>query len=100
MEILWLVLVWVLLLYFVKLHRELSFYKRLFFQHKDIYVPTLPEMLETSTPGRQIISSVLDVMRYSLSNIIQKWNSVFKKNEDSDIPIIIMQPGHEKELKF
>lgn len=100
MEILWLVLVWVLLLYFIKLHRELSFYKRLFFQHKDIYVPTLPEMLETSTPGRQAMSAVLDFMRFSFSSIRQKWNGIFKKNEDADLPIMIMQPGHEKELKF
>lgn len=100
MEILLLVLVWVLLLYFIRLHREISFYKRVVNQHKDIYVPTLPEILETSGPGRQLLASIQEYMGLSVAAFKQKLNTVYRRNEEAELPIMIMQPSHEKELKF
>lgn len=100
MEILWLVVCWVLLLYFIRLHREISFYKKILNQHKDIYVPTLSEIMESSTPGRQISSGVFEFIRFSFSSIRMKWNNIFKKGEDQDLPMMVIQHGTEKELKF
>lgn len=102
MEILWLVVAWVLLLYLIRLHREISFYKRIFNQHKDIYVPTLPEMLERSTPGRHIFYSVLEYFRFAGASTRQRLNALYnrKSEEAADLPIMIMHHGAEKELKF
>lgn len=94
MEILWLVVVWILLLYFIRLNRELSYYKSMVNQHKDIYIPTLGEMLESSTPGRQILTYIFDFLKWGNNTVRQKISNLLKKDSDPHIPeMIIMHQG-------
>lgn len=44
MELFWLFLVWVFILYFIRIHMELYSYRKYFSQHNDIYVPSFSEM--------------------------------------------------------
>ncbi|MCX6150628.1 MAG: hypothetical protein NTX22_08910 [Ignavibacteriales bacterium] len=48
MEIIIIFSSWAVLLYFIRLKRELSEYRKYFRQHDDIYVPSYKELAETN----------------------------------------------------
>ncbi len=57
MEILFILLLAVFLLYFARIHNELLYYRKRYL-HSDIYVPSLPELQKQNAWHLQIINAV------------------------------------------
>lgn len=48
MELLWLLIIWVMGLYLIRVHLQLRAYRRHLNRHREIYVPSLSEIMQTN----------------------------------------------------
>ncbi|HEX2865501.1 MAG TPA: hypothetical protein VHO03_00590 [Ignavibacteriales bacterium] len=69
MELFWLFLVWVFVLYLVRIHMELFSYRKYFSQHNDIYVPSFSEMAKTDHWSMRTVQYLFAQFRRTNKNV-------------------------------
>ncbi|HEX2960751.1 MAG TPA: hypothetical protein VHO43_03110 [Ignavibacteriales bacterium] len=69
MELFWLFLIWVFLLYFIRIHMELYSYRKYFSQHNDIYVPSYNELAKTDHWGIRTAQYIFTQFRRTNKNV-------------------------------
>ncbi|MGE5499212.1 MAG: hypothetical protein ACM3Q2_14110 [Syntrophothermus sp.] len=63
MELLWLIMIWIVALYIIRLNLELHAYRKYLNQHTDIYVPSYDELISTNSFISRTISSLMSQFR-------------------------------------
>ncbi|MGE5400682.1 MAG: hypothetical protein ACM3S2_09775 [Ignavibacteriales bacterium] len=79
MELFWLFVVWVFVLYLVRIHMELFAYRKYFSQHNNIYVPSYKEIIKMDHWSLRLVQFIFSQFRKSDKKVTESLSPVYRK---------------------